>query len=135
MFAKVQHESPVSTFTPRPSPGPAPPGFPGVREHQGVGRRAGWRRLPVIWRSEAHCRARVADDLPVPVLGQRREPRILWHRSGRSVSACVGICRSHSQGCKASELPVQLPTRFELAVNLKTATALELTIPESFLLL
>ena len=38
------------------------------------------------------------------------------------------------KGAKPSELPVQLPTRFELAVNLKTATALELTIPESFLL-
>ena len=38
------------------------------------------------------------------------------------------------KGAKPAELPVQLPTRFELAVNLKTAKALELTIPESFLL-
>lgn len=38
------------------------------------------------------------------------------------------------KGAKPAELPVQLPTRFELAVNLRTAKALGLTIPESFLL-
>jgi putative tryptophan/tyrosine transport system substrate-binding protein len=38
------------------------------------------------------------------------------------------------KGAKPGELPVQLPTRFELTVNLKTAKALGLKIPESFLL-
>jgi putative ABC transport system substrate-binding protein len=37
------------------------------------------------------------------------------------------------RGAKVSELPVQFPTKFELAVNLKTAKAIGLTIPESFL--
>jgi putative ABC transport system substrate-binding protein len=38
------------------------------------------------------------------------------------------------KGANPAELPVQLPTRFELTVNLKTAKALGLTIAESFLL-
>jgi putative ABC transport system substrate-binding protein len=37
------------------------------------------------------------------------------------------------RGAKVSELPVQFPTKFELLVNLKTAKAIGLTIPETFL--
>ena len=38
------------------------------------------------------------------------------------------------RGAKPAELPVQLPTKFEMAVNLKTAKALGLAIPPSILL-
>jgi putative ABC transport system substrate-binding protein len=38
------------------------------------------------------------------------------------------------RGAKVSELPVQFPTRYELVVNLKTAKAIGLNIPEAFLL-
>jgi putative ABC transport system substrate-binding protein len=38
------------------------------------------------------------------------------------------------RGAKPSELPVQYPAQFELVVNLKTAKAIGVTMPEGFLL-
>jgi putative ABC transport system substrate-binding protein len=38
------------------------------------------------------------------------------------------------RGAKVAELPVQFPTKYQLVVNMKTANAMGLTIPEAFLL-
>ena len=77
--------------------------------------------------------------LPLAVVGQRRvlpasglfaygpAPLQYARATARYVDRIL-------KGAKPSEIPVEQPTRFSLVVNLKTANALGLTIPEGMLL-
>jgi putative tryptophan/tyrosine transport system substrate-binding protein len=50
---------------------------------------------------------------------------IRWNRRGASYIDRI------LRGANPSELPVQLPTKYELVVNLKTAKTLDLDVPLS----
>jgi putative ABC transport system substrate-binding protein len=88
-------------------------------------------------------RARIVDFAlknRVSLVGTQRS----WAEAGALMdysSSVIDACRRAAvfvdkilKGAKPADLPVEQPTKFELVINLKTAKALGLTIPQSVLL-
>lgn len=83
---------------------------------------------------------RLATERRLPLAAHRKE----WVQQGALFSYATDLAdigRAAStyvdkilRGAKPADLPVQQPTKFELVINLKTARALGLTIPQSLLL-
>jgi putative ABC transport system substrate-binding protein len=83
--------------------------------------------------------AKLAAQYAVITIYDRRE----YVRAGGLISYGASLLALHRQigvyvgrilkGEKSADLPVMMPTKFELAINLKTAKALELTVPYSIL--
>ena len=97
------------------------PSFPRFfQDHRQIIQMAARRRIPAIyeWGENAQAGGLIAYG-PVRVELDRR-----------AASYIDKILR----GTKPGDLPVEQPTKFELVINLKTAKALGLTIPQSVLL-
>ena len=87
-------------------------------------------------------------DLIIALAARHRLPAVYPYRyfttSGGFISYGVDLAEHYRQaagyvdrilkGAKPGELPVQLSSKFELVINLKTAKALGLTIPQTLLL-
>ncbi len=91
--------------------------------------------------------AHVNRDLIISLAGAHKLPTVFFERSFVHAGGLMSYGSDHLdpyrhaagyvdrilKGEKASELPVQAPTKYELVINLKTAKALGLEIPSSVL--
>lgn len=97
-------------------------GAPTTSHRTDIARFAIDRRLPTI------------SDFTWP--GIEPQPLMRYSPSAESLlrQAAVYMERILAQGAAPGELPIQRPAKFELEVNLRTAKALELEVPQSILL-
>jgi len=86
-------------------------------------------------------------DLIVTLAARYKLPAVYWERffvaAGGLISygpdlidqyrRAAGYVDRILKGQKPADMPVQAPTKFELVVNLKTAKALGLTVPQTIL--
>jgi putative ABC transport system substrate-binding protein len=78
------------------------------------------RRLPAVYGLSDHAEAG-------GLLAYGPNRLVMFHHAATFVDKIL-------KGAKPGELPIEQPTKFELVINLKTAKALGLTIPQALLL-
>jgi putative tryptophan/tyrosine transport system substrate-binding protein len=92
-----------------------------IVHHQLFIRLAQQHRVPAVHPNRSHV-------VQGALMSYGPDPYDMFRRSASYVDRIL-------KGAKLAELPVQQPTKFELAINLKTAKALGLQIPEKLLAL
>jgi putative ABC transport system substrate-binding protein len=128
----VEIEPAISAFAAEPDGGLLVTGVPVANPlamFEAIGRRALYYHLPWMFGGAAgrETRARsAAYQLEGWLLGHGSDILDLARRASSYVDRIL-------RGAKPGELPVQYPTKFELVVNLKTAKAIGVTIPEAIL--
>jgi len=96
-------------------------GEPITLEHRGrVTELAAKHRLPAIYLEPSYVQAG-------GLISYGPDFAAMWRRAADYVDKIL-------RGAKPADLPIEQPTRYVLSVNLKTAKALGITIPESILL-
>ena len=90
-----------------------------LREHRRLVDLAAKNRLPAVYTSREYVDAR-------GLMSYGPNGADLFRRAATYVDKIL-------KGAKPGDLPVEQPTKFELVINLKTAKALGLTIPQSVL--
>jgi putative ABC transport system substrate-binding protein len=110
-FAAIQRERPDALFV-------APDGFYFSHQMQ-IANLAATNRIPTVYGSRGYVEAGGLMSYGTDQAGRLRQ---------------IGVYTGNIlKGTKPAELPVIQPTKFEFVINLKTAKALGLTIPETLL--
>jgi putative tryptophan/tyrosine transport system substrate-binding protein len=95
------------------------PPHPSTGNRERIIRTARQLRLPTIYQTRSFA----ADG---GLMSYGSDPVAIYRRASVYVDRIL-------RGAKPSDLPVEFPTKFELVINLKTANALGLTVPETLL--